>query len=176
MTITLVVETGSGDNPAANTYVDTDDTIQYAADRGVDLSGVETEALKAMHIKGMDYLLGYDDNWQGDQTFPGVQPQAWPRIGVVLWGVPLGDEVIPVNLRRAQMQLVIEQHNGLVLNPSVEPGLPVVKEKVDVIETTYASPVSIQGNDFTQPEFPLVEALLEPLLNRGAFSLRSVRI
>lgn len=175
MTITLVVETGSGDNPAANTYVDTADTIQYAAERGITLETAD-EAVEIKLIKAMDYLVAYDDNWQGDQTFPGVQPLAWPRYPVTLFGYPLDDQTIPVNLRRAQMQLVIELHNGFELTPSTEPGLPVISEKVDVIETKYASPASNQGNDYTQPSFPMVDALLSPLLRIQQFSLRSVRI
>lgn len=176
MAISIVVETGSGDNPAANSYATKAEAVEYAANRGTDLSGAAADVIEAMLIKGMDYLLLYSERWKGDPVQPGVQPLDWPRTNVWIETYNVPDTEIPNMLKRALCQLVIEQHNGLVLLPSSEPGLPIVKEKIDVIETEYASPASIQGRDFSQPDFPQVDILLAKLLRDDGFSLRTVRI
>lgn len=175
MAISIVVETGSGDNPAANSYTDLDYVKAYAAERGIDL-GNDDEVIKAWMINSMDYFLSYSEKWKGDPTQPGVQPLDWARVGVWIETYEVPDTEIPKLLKKAQAQLVVEQKNGAVLLPSVEPGLPVIREKVDVIETEYANPASTGGLDWTQPHFPLVDALLSKLLNEDGFSLRSVRI
>jgi hypothetical protein len=173
--ITIVPETGSGSDPTANSYDDLTFVRAYAADRRVELDE-DDEVVKGQMIHAMDYLLNYTNRWKGDPVFPGVQPLDWPREGVYIETFYVPIDSLPVMLKRAQAQLVIEQHNGAILMPSTEPGLPVVKEKVDVIETEYASPVSIGGIDWTQPSFPAVDVLLMKLIEEGGFTLRTVRI
>lgn len=175
MAITITPETGSGDNPAANSYVDLDYVRAYAAERRVVLDA-DDEIVKSQMIAAMDYLMTYSDQWQGDPVYPGVQPLDWPREGVYIETYLVPNTSIPLFLKRAQAQLVVEQKNGAVLLPSTEPGLPVLREKVDVIETEYVNPASIGGVDWTQPNFPLVEAWLAKLLGDDGFTLRSVRI
>jgi hypothetical protein len=170
----IVVEDGSI-VAGANSYVDVDDCRAYAANRGDTLSDNDTVATQL--FKAMDYLGLYAERWRGLLVDETVQVLSWPRQMVMFNGFSdyFPSTSIPANLIAAQCQLVIEQKNGIELLVSSIPGLPVIREKVDVIETQYASPADLGGIDFSQPTMPLVAALLKPLLNVG-FKLTTTRI
>lgn len=171
----LVIEDGSIVS-GANTYVGLDTARTYAEDRGFELSD-DDDTVTVQLFKSMDYLATFSQRWLGVPV-ASDQPLAWPRSQVILPGTVayFPEDEIPPNLIAAQCQLVIEQQvNGIDLIPSSLPGLPVIREKVDVIETEYANPQMVGGIDWTRPNMPLVDALLKTLLQRG-FSVRTRRI
>jgi hypothetical protein len=173
---TLTVEDGSIVS-GANTYVSLADVIAYALDRGVDLEDVDEDVVTAMIIKAMDYLSLYSSRWQGSRVGD-TQVLDWPRTGVKMRGMStwFPETAIPNTLKAAVSQLVIEQHvNDVQLLQSTLPGLPVIREKLDVIETEYARPTDLAGEDYTQARMPLVEALLAPLVRVG-FGVRTLRV
>lgn len=164
----IVVETGSGDNPAANSYVSQAEATQYALDRGVTLSTGDAGA--ALIYRAMDYLAQFTNLWKGDPTQPGVQPLDWPRAGVTINGTELADNIIPSQLKNAQMQLAIEAMNGPLMASSTG-GSFVTREKVGPIETEYSEAVSTSG----VPYFSTVDMWLSALLESVPQPVRFIR-
>jgi hypothetical protein len=175
MTINITVEDGTIVS-GANSFVDTAYVLDYAISRGVDLSATDIEIVKSYMLKAADFFLIYDKRWKGDPVVYS-QSMPWPRNYVNVRGLEdyYPNNEIPDLVKRAQSQLVLEQSNGIELFITTAPGLPVIKEKIDVIETTYASPVDLCCLDFNQPIIPIINAILAPLLNSG-FRLTSKRI
>lgn len=157
----LVKETGSI-VPDANTYVDREGVIAYAAERGIALPNDDTT--DALLIKAMDYLTLFDTKWKGALVAPGVQTLAWPRKNAYIDGTTaFPSDEIPYQLLRAQAELAIQVHNGVNLLPTMASDTAFIKrEKVDVIETEYSEAVALKYMGML-PEMPLVEAMLVPL-------------
>jgi hypothetical protein len=165
MPLELIVEDGSLVD-GANSYSSMDEIITYCALRGVTITNDDAGVIKA--IKAMDYLETKD--YLGKQVEL-TQSLSWPRKCVTYQdGTPFPDDEIPVNLKNAQCQLVIEQANGIDISPSVAGGPFVTREKVDVIEVDYAYKLGTEG-----PELPLVDAFLQGLLKHYSV-LRSERV
>jgi hypothetical protein len=170
----IVVEDGTGKSDA-NSYVTTAEAVVYAAARGLTI----TEDKAAVYlVLSTDYLETFACKYQGEPTYP-TQALQWPRTGVVFGKTAFPDDQIPNKLKQAQMQAVVEQANGFNLMPSTD-GRIVKREKVDVLETEYAT-----GNDWGEsggpvPSFPAIDALLAPLFSEcgcgEGFGLRLVRI
>lgn len=172
----LVIEDGTG-KPDSNSYVTVAQARSYALARGVTLPADDAQA-EALLIQAMDYLEAQRGRYQGTKTYPGVQALQWPRVGVIIdCDYSLPDNVIPTELKNAQMQLSMEVFNGLVLLPSSD-GRVVKREKVDVIETEYMTGQDLGASGSLGPSFPAVDALLEPLFNAcgGGFFLKTVRV
>lgn len=156
MAVTIVVEDGTG-VANANSYVTLAEARAYAEQRGIALSSDDDE-LGALLVKATDYLESRECDYQGKKTNC-AQPLAWPRDCVVLCCEDLADNVIPAQLKNAQIALVIAQHSGVVLLPNVAPTDYVIEEKVGPITTKYADPASVG----IATQMPGVEALLQPL-------------
>lgn len=170
----LVVESGSGADPTANTYTDAAAARAYALARGVTLP-VDDAAVEAQLLRGMDYLEAQRARYQGTKTQPGVQPLQWPRIDVQIDGADFPSDAIPRELIAAQSQLCIEQQNGATLMQGSD-GRVVVREKVDVLEVQYASPDQFAATGVGgTPSYPAVDALLAPLFGSRAVGIRTVR-
>lgn len=172
----LVIEDGTGKDNATS-YVTVAEARQYAQARGVTLPAAE-EAVEAMLVQAMDYLEAQRWRYQGSKTYPGVQALQWPRSGVILdCHYRLASNVIPVELKKAQMQAALEVAAGLVLMPSSD-GRIVKREKVDVIETEFMTGQDIGASGTMGPSFPALDALLEPLFEPcgGGFFLKTVRV
>lgn len=181
----LEIEDGTG-KANATSYVTVAEARTYAASRGVVLSN-DDAVVEAQLIQAMDYVESFRAKYQGRKTWPrpdmdvshpDAQALQWPRTGVVIdCDYNLPDNVIPQELKQAQMQAAIEVHNGLVLMPSSD-GRVVKKEKVDVIETEYMTSDEVGGGGVIgTASFPILEALLEPLFSAcgGGFFLRTRR-
>lgn len=176
MAVTIIVEDGT--NVAnANSYQSVDDLTAFADQRGITVTG-DADAKGRLLLQAMDYLSQYGNQWLGVPTYAYVglaQALPFPRTGIWHDYAEIAGNTIPGNLKLAQLHLAGFAASGVVLVPNVEAGLPVIREKVGPIDTTYASPVDLGGASWRYPEFPVVDALLEPLLNRG-FYLTTVRI
>lgn len=170
----LIVEDGSIIT-GANSYVSRQLLIDYAAARGITLTDVD--ATDVFAIKAMDYLSMYDTKWKGEQVEPGVQNLAWPRKNVFLgssW-VAFDPTFIPNQLVRAQLELALQSQKGIDLVPTTDASTAFIKrEKVDVIETEYSEAIALQllGQ---LPRFPIVDALIEPLMAAVPL-LKTVRV
>ena len=163
--MSLIVEDGSTVE-GANTYVSATDAFDYATARGVSLPSCD-DALEAVILKAMDYLESFSAKFKGERVTRD-QPVSWPRSGAVIEGWPWDDDEIPRQVLTAQLALIIEINSGEdPYNPSTV--LPVIREKVDVIEVQYASPTSSKVSK-TQASRTLINLLLK---NSGLFAVRT---
>lgn len=172
MAVDIIVEDGT--NVAnANSYASVADLTAFADQRGINLPvGADPQA--RLLIKAMDYLVLYGDQWKGTITYD-VQALPFPRQDIWVGFEELDDTSIPAGLKTAQLHLAALAAAGVDLSPTTEAGLPIILEKVGPLTTQYASPALLAGQNWTKPDFPVVDALLAPLLNRG-FGLTTVRI
>lgn len=167
----IVVEDGTGSNPAANSYTDVDALKAYAKARGVSLSGKTNTDLEAALIRAMDFLESKHDQFKGYKTSTS-QALQWPREDV--WGVErpdqlTGNDEIPRVLEYGQLALAIDalSHD---LQPTQMPSEKgrIVKEKVDgVVELTYSN----EGKVRDVPAFAKADALLAPLYKKNGLRL-----
>lgn len=157
----LIVEDGTGSS-TAQSYVSEEEVRAYAEARGVTLPDGD-EAISPMLISAVDYIEAQRARFQGTKTRPGIQALQWPRTGVTLdCSYLLPDDVIPVELKNAQMALALEVFAGNPLMPSSN-GRVVKREKVDVIEREFMTASDLGLDGLSTPSFPAVDALLAPL-------------
>jgi hypothetical protein len=132
MTIAIVVETGAGTDPTANSYCSVADLQAYAALRGSALPAAADDCAMLL-IRAMDYIEAQRDRFKGVkssqvpnlQAMPGYivgypeyvstnpdtipaesaqdQPLQWPRTGVSIDYAILPSNVIPRELQYGQM-------------------------------------------------------------------------
>jgi len=167
MAINITVEDGTG-VVGANSYISVADAITYAANRGIVLP-TTPDTVEAWLIRSSDYLNGLRGQYKGLQTYPGTTMQ-WPRTGVYIDGNTdyLAVDAVPADIAAAQVQLVIALNAGIELDSPIVGGvLPIIREKVDVLETEYATPAmmgAMAGSAWGSDSMPAVDALLAPYL------------
>ena len=110
----LVVEDGTVVS-GANSYIDLPFLIMFASDRGFELPVLD-EDKEELAIVAIDYLEHYRSRYQGLKV-DGDQPLQWPRTPVTIDGFVFPSNEIPIELKNAQAQLVVEQHLGIPLYP-----------------------------------------------------------
>ena len=138
----LIVEDGTG-VAGANTYASITTVDAYHLARG-NTSWTGTDAAKESAIlRAMGYIEGLA--WQGEPLngpvgASGYQPLQWPRYGVAPGGLswPAG-EIHPGVINALCEAALVELSMSGALAPELERGGLVVSEKVDVIETVFAS-------------------------------------
>lgn len=155
----LIIETGA-QIANAESYVTAADVTGYATKRGLSLSSVADGPVEALIIRAMDFLEAQESRFQGSRV-SATQVLAWPRQDVQLNGFDFPSDSIPKVLKNALCQLAIDA-DKLDLMPTTD-GREVVKEKVDVIETTYAE----SNSSSPQPALTAFFNLLAPLLSSG---------
>lgn len=128
--MTLVVEDGTGTNPAANTYVAAATLTAYALARGYTLVADPEQLL----ISAMDYVEGLP--FQGIKQMQ-FQPLEFPRYRLYIDGYPLLSNTLPKQLMDGQCQvaMAIDQGNS----PLQDQPRQVIKEKVNGIEVDYSA-------------------------------------
>jgi hypothetical protein len=161
----LIVEDGTGSDPTANSYVSFAEISAFCTLRGVTVPA--EAATNVLAIKAMDYL---ETKWYVGELIDVNQPLSWPRKCVCYEnGTPFPEDAIPKNLKNAEMQLVLEQVNGVDIMPTDQGGAFITREKVDVIEVDYSEKLGTFS-----PSMPLVDAYLQGLLRSSG--LRAVRV
>lgn len=168
----LVIEDGTG-VVGANSYATAAEVRAYATARGLTVPAVGAPGdltIETALVKACDLLERYD--YKGNKTTASNELQ-WPRSDVFVFDATtaLADDEIPGLLKKVQCQLAVEAAAGTDLQPTGT-GREVVKEKVDVIEVTYAE---MKSGSIT-PQFNKAEEMLEPLLDNGGIALVSVRV
>lgn len=166
----LVVEDGSI-VLNANSYNPTVDIKSYASLRGRTLPD-DDALIEAYAIRAMDYIESFAEQFKGVRTVGLDQPLEWPRSGAIIDDVEIDDDYMPLQLLRAQNQLVIEQAAGVVLQPTLTLVGRVKRKKTGPLETEWFD--SVQSG--FQPIIPAVDAFLSPLLNLSSFGLRTLRV
>lgn len=157
--MTITVEDGTN-VAGANSYVTVAEAKTYATARGVTLPTPDS-AIEPLILQAMDYLESLRSDYKGIKANQ-TQPLQWPRTGVTIDGYAIDSNVIPTELKNAEMQLVMDVANGLDPMAASDGSAFIVKEKVGPIETTYSEGVATSG----MPILRRTEALLTPLLER----------
>lgn len=116
--------------------------------------------------------------WPGVKSGGRAQRQAWPRRDAFdADGNPLADDEVPAEVVEATYEAALRELTSPgSLNPDFQPGQVVKREKVDVLETTYAVSDNA-GADALRPVFGAVDALLAPVLHcrrSGGFAMAVV--
>lgn len=154
----IIVESGAGDNPAANSYVTVVELDAFADLRGVTLPTLEADK-EVLLINGTDYTETFFNRFQGS-TVTQDQPLQFPRNNVSVNGFPVASDSIPQTLKNGQMQAAIE---SITTSLTPNTGQNIKKEKVDVIEVTYQDGTG----SLYAPTFPSIDKYIKPLLSNG---------
>lgn len=132
----IVVEDGTG-KADSQTYATEQELADYAANRGVSITGVESELL----LRAMDYIEARP--FKGNKN-TAAQALVWPRNSVRVDGFRLDSAEIPQLLKDAQMEAALAVDAGN--NPSGTVARATKREKLDTMEVEYmdsAAPVAI---------------------------------
>lgn len=165
----LIIETGTGDNPTANSYETVESLREWGSLRGVDLSGLSDAECEVLMIKAMDYLEAQKAKYKGHKTEKD-QPLQWPRNGVTGIDIPYArfpNNEIPRELKQAQLNLALEAiHNELMPNTVPDPKGTVIREKVGPIELQYEP-----RTEKLIPAFAKVDVLMIDLFKKNGLTL-----
>lgn len=145
---TIIVEDGTGTNPAANSYVSVADFDAYAAERGINIAGQDHSVLI---ILAMDYVEL--QNYLGSRT-SADQPLEFPRDG---------SNVIPEKIKKAVYEVALLIDQGVNFFESV--GQRVLSESVSgAVSVTYSD----KGAQI--PTYPHVTNLLREFITAAVGS------
>ncbi|QSM00600.1 virion protein [Oceanospirillum phage vB_OliS_GJ44] len=158
---TIVVETGSGDNPTAKTYASVAELQSYAADRGLTIVAADPSVLL---IQAMDYIES--------QAFIGykaseVQPLQWPRVDAYIDGFTVGSDVIPADLKLAQIATALSIDSGV--DPLSVLGRAVKSESLGPMSTEY------MDNADTDVTIRTISSRLRKLIVQSGGEMRALR-
>lgn len=168
MAIVITVEDGSI-VANANSYVSLEEARAYAAQRAVDLPA-DDDALSALLVTACDYIGAFEPQFQGLRTSAATQSLAWPRKCVSLFGEPLADNVIPSQLKTAQIAAIVAASTGLELFPT-QSDAAIKQETVGPLTTIYDTTT---WNPDQLPSISTVNSALLPLL-RSTSKYRTIR-
>jgi len=173
--MTLIIEDGTN-VAGANSYATLTTIRAYAVARGVTTLSAVDATLEAQVMKAMDYIEAQRSKYQGEQTYKTAtvaQALQWPRKNVLIDCIALDDATIPQELIDAEGELTIQIAAGVELYPTTT-GNFVIREKIDVIDTSYSEKIGTSS----QPNLPSVDRLLDVLFSScgNANYLSNVRV
>ncbi len=161
----LVIEDGT-QVAGANSYVTAAEAKAFAAARGVTSFPTVDAEVETLLTLAIDYLEAKRSEYRGTKTSVSQSLQ-YPRIGSTVDGLEIANNVIPIELKNAQMQLAIEANEYGDLAPSSD-GYAIAVEKIDAIEVQYAAGGRLSGTSLpAEMNFPKVDAWLEALVSNG---------
>lgn len=145
----------------ANSYQSLVDARALADLYGYSLPVDDTQADNAL-IKGFRYIENHESEMCGERTTV-TQNTSWPRIGVEIRGTDFASDAFPGDLLIAQVVAADSYAKGADLTGGIDDGRVITKEKVDVLEVTYADNGKT-GKEVSIPEF---DSAIAPLLCCG---------
>ncbi len=165
----LLVEDGSI-VAGANSFVTIAELDTYLANRGDTSLSTKTDQEKEVLLyKAIEYLLNVESKFKGVRV-SSEQVLMFPRSGVTLFGFTVESDIIPDQIKNAQMQLASEL-NAQNLLANTTPDKRIIKEKLGPIETEYSEHGFQEGS--TIPV--LVNTFLQPLFNSSGQSISLIR-
>ena len=164
--MSLIIEDGSI-VAGANSFTTDAELVAYAAARGKSIPATEVDR-DILQILAVDYLTGRESQLQGTRT-DNDQDLVYPRQNVYIRDVLLGANVIPKELKNAQMEAAIAA-NGQPLNVTgtVE---NIQEDTVGPLTTTYFS-----GGSWETVRLDSVNIYLRPLLDQSSLGGQLVRV
>lgn len=176
--MSIVVETGAG-LEEANSFASVAFADSYHSARGKDSWAAATQTKKeAALVVASDYVdAKYRSRWIGTKT-KDSQSLTWPRYGAVTAeGGVISSTYIPVDIKRAVVELAGYVIDGVVLNPVSDAAKdkgPVTMEKVGDIEVQYAAPSNSGASKL--PVFHQVEEFLSNYFRVAGGTVKLVRV
>ena len=162
--MTLIVENGS-EVANANTYVNDDEYVAYAAARGRTIA-TSADNREIQLIKSMDYIEGYRAKFKGTKNTQ-AQSLQWPRYSVEIDGYYLDSDEIPQELKDAQMEAAIFVNSSEILKDGTTQNIQ--REKLDKLEIAYFS-----GGSYEVTRTDSVDVKLDVLLKAGSSGLNGL--
>lgn len=162
----LTVEDGTMVS-GANSYVSDAEYVAYAAARGKTI-GSDEATREIELIKAMDFIESHRDKFKGIKR---TQDQAlqWPRYNVAIDGYTIENDVIPDELKNAQMEAGMYLNSAELLRTgSVQ---DVQREKLGQLEVSY-----FNGGSYEVVRADTVDVYLNPLLKKGGGGLNAVAV
>lgn len=175
----LVVETGSGANPAANSYISEVDANAYLTNSGRNTgawkdAGASTRA--GYLVLAAQYMASrWNLKWRGVRAQED-QPLDFPRFDTYKRsGFAYDSTEIPVEMQHAQVEYAIAEAN----NPGALFGVPETdSSRRDIVEKTDKVDVLTETRKFsgsnTPPrtwlKYPIADGLIKHLVSGGAVS------
>lgn len=164
----IVVEDGTGLNPAANSYVSYADAAAYALARGLPFPSDEDIGGQQLML-AMDYLEAKRGDYIGVEVVE-EQPLAWPRVYCPTYGLATSflSGVSPLVIK-AQCELA-SICGTINLFPDQD-SPQITKEQVGPLVTEYSERNGTSGS----PYLPKITDILRPILEGGGNTLRVYR-
>lgn len=156
----IVVETGTGADQTANSYVTLIEGRALAAAMGRSLFTLDADASDAL-ASAARFLDGFRARFQGHATYGADQPLAWPRRLVQIEGQTIDEDAIPAMLKKAQVAAAAELSAGTSLFLNLD-GKFLKRDKTDVLESEWSEKIFTTPDG--KPSFPAIDAYLLPLL------------
>jgi hypothetical protein len=145
-----------GTSPSnANSYVSYFELCEYCYKRNIPAPGTTADGDRVL-LDAMHYLNSLDHLFQGYRRSDD-QKLSWPRNGVVLYGWPLESDIVPEEIKQAQMELAsYAVQNEVMTNDSND---NIKRESVGSLSVEY-----FEGGQRTNPHLGRVMARLSPLM------------
>jgi hypothetical protein len=162
--MTLIIEDGT-QVANANTYVSDAEYVAYAAARGKTIAST-ADNREIQLIKSMDYIEAFRSKFKGDKVAQ-TQSLQWPRYNVEIDGFYIDSDVIPQELKDAEMEAAIYINSSEILISGTTQNIQ--REKLDKLEIAYFS-----GGSYEVTRTDTVDAKLDILLKNGSNGLNGV--
>lgn len=156
----------------ADSYVTVAEADAYLAARGMDTAWalLSNTVKESLLVRAVDYMqAAYRARWKGHRSWD-TQSLDWPRQGVLMTDMPIGQQIqyntIPRELKAGQIELALRQmaDQATPLMRDLERG--VVSEGVGPLSVTYDT------NSPQQVRYAQVENLLAPLMHSSGSMVR----
>lgn len=167
----LVVETGSCVS-TADAFVSRANFIAWLAKYYPSVTVTDDDTTDSAIRRGSSWLSSYPD-WDGaEKCGRGLQGLSWPRTGVTdCNGDAVADDEVPIEVEQSTyLASMAEYQSPGVLTPTITPGKQKKREKVDVIDVGYMTPVEqgVSGSlDPTETLRPVLTAINDLLKCMG---------
>lgn len=163
----LVIENGSI-VANANSFVTVAEIREFAEARGIVLP-VDDGDVEPFAVEAWDFLITVEPRMTGTRV-SAEQEGVYPRNCVKINCFDVANTVIPVTLKKAQMQLAVDRSRGVPLVTDDSAERDIKREKIGPLETEWFGP----GNATTGGSLEIAWGYLRPLLRVG-FGVRTVR-
>lgn len=176
--MTIVVEDGSG-LAGSESYISVAAFKAYHKARGRTdaVDALEPSAIESSLRNATGYMRVYATRWAGMRSTD-TQRLDWPRAYVPraasLTGVTFywAAAAIPADVQEACAELAYLDATGTALQPPVDAGYPMKRDRTGPLETEWDTSRGYQG-----PRFPAIDSMLQPffLAGTGSGMVRLVR-
>ncbi len=169
--MTITVETGSGTNAAANSYVSVADFQAYADARGYSYPDTNAACEKLL-IKAVDYIEARRTRFQGVKT-TSTQPLQWPRTCVYIDDYTVASDTIPTELIRAQCELAVAAYT-IDLQPTLQPSTAGQVKSKSVSGAVSIEYFESAASKYSLPQFTAANGYLDVICKpKTSFMVRA---